>query len=210
MGRGFDIGTIQKHNRKPIYGIGVNDFNEVIMYDGKLIIEYRLWHDMIMRCYSEKYHKKQPTYKDCYVDEYLLSFTNFYNFIHTVKNYGRYDGNEKPFQLDKDLLIKDNKCYSRESICFVPQEINKFNKQFKSKNSNLLIGVNYKKGRYISQISLDNKIKHIGSFKTEMDAFNAYKEAKEQQAKILAERWKDKIDERVYNALMNYKVNLTD
>ena len=210
MGKGFDVGVIQKHNRKLIYGIGDNDFDGVIIYDGMLISEYRLWHDMIMRCYSEKYHKKQPTYKECVVEEYFHKFTNFYDFIHTLKGYNSLDDKDKPFQLDKDILSKNGKCYHRDHICFVPQEINKFNKIITNKSSNLLIGVSFKNNKFISQISLDNKIKHLGSFKTEIEAHLAYKEAKEQQAKVLAERWKDNIDERVYNALMNYKVEITD
>jgi hypothetical protein len=37
-----------------------------------------------------------------------------------------------------------------------------------------------------------------------------YKQAKEQQAKELAEKWKGSIDVRAYNALLNYTVNIED
>ena len=30
---------------------------------------YKTWCSMIERCYSEKYHEKFPTYKDCYVKD---------------------------------------------------------------------------------------------------------------------------------------------
>lgn len=199
---------------KLIYGVGVNDFDKSISIGSSISInEYNLWYKMLNRCYSEKYHIKRPTYKECYVEEYLYSFTNFYNFIHKLKGYGELDNNGKVFQLDKDIIFKNNKCYSRESICFIPQEINTFLTKNNVKRGEYLIGVYYDNrvnGYYYSYIQLDNKRKHLGSFKTEMEAFQAYKEAKEQQAKVLAERWKDKIDERVYNALMNYKVEITD
>lgn len=51
---------------------------------------------------------------------------------------------------------------------------------------------------------------HLGHFKTELEAFNAYKTAKEAFVKEQAEKWKGKIDIRAYNALMNYTVEITD
>ena len=54
------------------------------------------------------------------------------------------------------------------------------------------------------------KPEHLGYFKTEIEAFNAYKEAKETFVKEQANKWKDKIDIRAYNALMNYEVNIAD
>ena len=48
------------------------------------------------------------------------------------------------------------------------------------------------------------------TFNTEIEAFNAYKQTKESYLKELANKWKDKIDARAYNALMNYQVEITD
>ena len=47
-------------------------------------------------------------------------------------------------------------------------------------------------------------------FNTESEAFNAYKEAKENHLRELANKWKGKIDERAYQALINYTVEITD
>ncbi len=44
----------------------------------------------------------------------------------------------------------------------------------------------------------------------EWSAFIAYKQAKENRAKELAEKWRGQIDDRVYEKLINYKVLLTD
>ena len=51
---------------------------------------------------------------------------------------------------------------------------------------------------------------YLGYFKTELEAFNAYKEAKESFIKEQAEKWKSQIDERAYFALMNYEVHIDD
>ena len=47
-------------------------------------------------------------------------------------------------------------------------------------------------------------------FNTEIEAFNYYKINKEKYVKELAEKWKSKIDERAYQALINYTVEITD
>ena len=54
------------------------------------------------------------------------------------------------------------------------------------------------------------KQEHLGSFKTELEAFNAYKQAKEAFIKEQANKWKSEIDPRAYEALMNYTVEITD
>ena len=54
------------------------------------------------------------------------------------------------------------------------------------------------------------KQEFLGYFNTEIEAFNAYKKAKESFVKEQAEKWEDKIDERAYDALMNYEVEIDD
>ena len=54
------------------------------------------------------------------------------------------------------------------------------------------------------------KKEHLGYFKTEIEAFNTYKQAKESFIKEQANEWKGKIDSRAYEALMNYTVEITD
>ena len=76
-----------------------------------------------------------------------------------------------------------------------------------------LIGVNWcKTNKAFRAMVRRNKGKreHLGCFKTELEAFNAYKQAKEAFVKEQAEKWKSQIDERAYEALMNYTVEITD
>ena len=54
------------------------------------------------------------------------------------------------------------------------------------------------------------KPEKLGSFATEIEAFNAYKVAKEAFIKEQANNWKSQIDERAYEALMKYTVEITD
>ncbi|MGD4514716.1 hypothetical protein QT738_22630, partial [Xanthomonas citri pv. citri] len=64
---------------------------------------------------------------------------------------------------------------------------------------------------FVAQVNKNKgKQERLGLFKTEIEAFNAYKKAKESFIKEQAEKWKDKIDDRAYEALMNYEVNIDD
>lgn len=65
----------------------------------------------------------------------------------------------------------------------------------------------------IKQESTDeypSRTKHIGSFKTAEEAFAAYKIVKEEYIKQRAEKWKHQLDPRVYDAMMNWDVRITD
>lgn len=195
-----------------LYGVGVNDSGIPVKKDGKKLKEYDLWGCMLKRCYSDEYHQVQPTYKECEVEPFLLSFTNFYNFVRSLKGFGEVDEKGRPFQMDKDLLVKGNKTYGVDTICFVPREINMFVSKCRAIRGELPIGVGFdsRRGVYRASISLNNSQKFLGHFSNPEEAFSAYKFAKEQQAKVLAEKWKDKVDERVCHALLNYEVSVED
>ena len=51
---------------------------------------------------------------------------------------------------------------------------------------------------------------NLGHYKTPEQAFSAYKFAKESHIKFMASLWKDRIDESVYQALINYEVHIDD
>lgn len=56
----------------------------------------------------------------------------------------------------------------------------------------------------------EGRQKHVGLFPTPEEAFYAYKEAKEAYIKVAAEKYKDSIDPRVYQALMEWEVHIDD
>lgn len=192
-----------------VAGVGVNDFEGNVWENGKHIYEYKLWGDMLRRCYSEIRHKRQPTYIGCEVEDDLLSFTNFYNFVNSSVGFGKKDDNGHPFQMDKDILSGNNKHYTRDFICFVPREINNFFVKSNKISSQLPTGVYLRKssGRYHTKITVSGKAKHLGFYSTPEEAFLVYKEAKENRAKELAEKWKNDVDHRIYDCLMNYEVS---
>lgn len=89
--------------------------------NGKNTDKYEIWHSMIKRCYDSKYQEKYPTYKGCRVEDCLLNFQHMGKWIE--ENYYEVPGER--MCLDKDILHKGNKIYSRETCIFVPNRINK-------------------------------------------------------------------------------------
>ena len=74
------------------------------------------------------------------------------------------------------------------------------------------IGVYYDKKtkKFIASIRINSKTIYIGTFDTPEEAFQAYKTAKEGEIKRGADEWKPYIELRVYQAMYNYQVEITD
>ena len=195
-----------------VHGVGIVGTEYPINEGGVLTKEYKLWCGMLQRCYSDAYKKKKPTYEGCKVSGNFKSYEYFYEWCHKQIGFG-VEGNGNPFQLDKDLLIKGNKVYSESTCVFIPREINQVLVKRTASRGEHLIGVCWSKTNkaFVAQVSKNKgKSEYLGLFNTEIEAFNAYKKAKESFVKELANEFKSQIDERAYNALMNYEVNIDD
>lgn len=176
--------------------------------NGKHTPEYSKWKSMIKRCYDSKTIQKQPTYKDVIICEEWLNFQNFAKWFH--ENYYEVEGEK--MNLDKDILVKGSKIYSPETCIFTPQFINTLFIKTNSKRGNFPIGVTYKKdiNKYLATVQIKKKHVHIGVFSNQEEAFHAYKQAKEQYIKKVADEYKDKIPQKLYEAMYNWKVEITD
>ena len=184
-----------------VQGVGINDVPGLVKTK-----EYRLWTNMLVRSYDEKLHQRYPTYSDCETSSEFLFFSKFYNWCQNQIGF-----NQPNFELDKDLLEKGNREYHPDKCVFIPREINSALKTKKRSRGALPIGVTlFKDGRYIARLNDSLGKRHLGIFSTPEQAFQAYKQAKEEHIKVLAEKYKDQIDPRAYDALMNYKVDITD
>jgi len=171
-----------------------------------------LWGDLLKRCFCDKYQKHKPTYKTVEVCEEWLNFQNFAEWCNTQKFFNAKDESGKYYQLDKDLLVRGNKIYSPETCCFVPSQINSLFTYVKSTKGEHPVGVSYMKnrGKFEAYFSYKGRRKHLGHFDTSEEAFKAYKKAKEGHIKNMAKIWKDRIDDKVYKALINYEIHIDD
>jgi hypothetical protein len=160
---------------------------------------YKIWMGIIKRCGDVKH----PTYIDCKICEEWKVYSNFKKWFDKRHIEG--------FHLDKDILVKGNKVYSPNTCCFVPREINNLFIKCQNTRGEYPIGVKKCTNRKgFSATIYKGKKEYVGYFSTPIDAFNAYKEAKENWIKQVADKWKDKLDPKVYQALYNYQVEITD
>ena len=201
-------GLIKDPYSPSVFGVGVVGTKYPPTINGVKTKEYTLWYSMLTRCYSDACEKKSPTYIDCEVSNKFKSYEYFYEWCQKQVGFGN-----EGWQLDKDLLIKGNKVYNENVCVFIPQEINSMLVKCTASRGEHLIGVSWNDTCKAFEARVrKNKgnREYLGLFKTELEAFNAYKKAKEAFVKEQANKWKDQIDERVYIALMKYEVNIDD
>ena len=201
-------GKVKDPYSPSVYGVGILGTKYPSKVNGVQTKEYELWMSMLTRCYSDTYKKKRPTYIDVSTSANFIYYEYFYEWCQSQVGFGN-----EGWHLDKDLLVKGNKVYSEDSCVFIPREINSLLTKCTASRGKHLIGVhwcNIKKS-FVAQVNKNKgKQEYLGLFKTEIEAFKAYKHAKEIYIKELTNKWGGKIDERAYNALMNYTVEITD
>lgn len=175
-----------------VCGIG---YMGVGKYDTKNSLKiYNTWNHIINRCYAESSKEKYPTYIGCTVDPRWHNFQVFAEWFE--QNY------KENFHLDKDVLLRGNKIYVSDTCCFVPYEINNFIKG-SYKSNGLPVGVTkIQSSKY--QVVLCGK--YLGVYNSSKKASDVYNTAKEIRVKEMADKWKEKLELKVYEALCNYTV----
>lgn len=188
---------ILEKQKRMVYDKGVND----LLFESNTQA-YKIWKHILTRCYNKQFHIKEPSYSKCVMCKEWLTFSNFKQWFdeHYI------DG----WELDKDILFKGNKEYSSDKCCFVPHEINSMFAKSDAKRGDYPIGVSKHGNGFRARVLTLNKTVNIGTYKTIEEAFDAYKRAKEEYIRLIAKKWKEKLNPRVYNALHNYKVEITD
>lgn len=198
-----ESGQIKNPNHRSVCGIG---YRGVGKFEPKIYKEhYNCWLGMIKRCYNLKELSRCPTYKDCIICDDWQCFQNFAQWYET-----NWKPHMKGWQLDKDILVKNNKIYSPETCELVHSKINSLFTNRKNTKRNIPLGVTKKGKKFSAQITKKGKRIWIGIFDTVEDAFTAYKIEKEKHIKEIAEEFKNEIPERLYIALLNYQVEITD
>lgn len=181
-----NLSTIPKGLK--LYGVALND-----MKGKPYNVEYlNRWHLMLTRCYTERFQKKNPTYKGVVVCEDWKKFSNFHKWCESW-------GDIKGLSLDKDN--SGNNIYSPENCVFVTSNLNSAMVADPEKS------YRFRGGRY--EVSCVGK--YVGTFDTEKEAVAAYKKAKRKNIEQILEdyRKEDFYDVRTENAILRWcKTNL--
>ena len=206
--KNFKKGYIKNPMTPSVYGVGFIGKGRFKAYDGngKPTRCHKVWRSMFARCYDPKYQEKYPTYKGCKVCEEWWNFQVFAEWYY--KNY--YEVGNERMALDKDILCKGNKIYSPENCVFVPQSINILFTKCDKARGKYPIGVHKVGNKFQALLKKNGKPIHLGYFNTPEEAFQAYKQAKEEYIKEVVEKYKSQIPHELYEAMMNYEVEIDD
>lgn len=210
----FKNGQIKSNFHPSVYGVGyIGDFEKVLpngVYptDTKA---YDMWVRMLERSCSKNYTEKHPTYKDVSLCEEWKCFTTFYSWFED--NY--YELPNTRMELDKDIIIKGNKLYSPETCVVVTQDINCLFTKRQNHRGDYPIGVSYnsREDKYSASCSNpfgNGRQDFLGNHNTIDKAFKTYKKHKEMIIKQVADYYKGRIPNKLYEALYRYKVEITD
>ena len=199
-----DKGTVVDNFYPTVFCVGyIGELGTTVTNEGVRATEYIIWKGMLDRVYGSK---ELEAYKFCIVSEEFLNYSYFHKW------YNLQVGCHQGFQLDKDILCEKEKVYAPDTCVLVPSEINMFFAKAGSDRGEYPVGVSWDKWMKQFKCSYNNGTvdKVVTYHDNEWEAFLAYKRAKESRGKALAEKWRGKIDNRVYEKLMNYKVLITD
>lgn len=155
--------------------------------------EYLLWCSMKSRC--------RVQYENCTISDNFMNFQYFAEWCQHQVGF-----KVAGFQLDKDILAGDCLEYNENTCVFVPRKLNCFITTYYSNTKSGVIFI-AKLNKFRARIQdLDGKRIHLGLFQTEAEAFSAYKTAKENLCKQLAEKYNNCVDGRVLTRLRELEI----
>lgn len=185
---------------KSMLGIGYLGVGEYKTWNNKhQTPAYLPWKAMIARCYQEKSKIEHKAYYDiCSICDEWLDFQNFANWFY--ENWYEVDGR---LHVDKDILYPGNHVYSPDTCLLVPQRINMLFVN-KPNDRGLPNGIEKIKHGYSARYNGHQ----LGICKTLNEAYSLYSYNKELAIKTIAEEYKNLIPNKVYEALLKFKVRI--
>lgn len=198
----FKTGQIKNPYDKALFGVGyIGDGKWMVKdEDGNYSRVYMCWMHMIERCYYEKNKELHPAYFG--ISTVCEEWHNFQNFAEWYSK-KEYPVNER-LHLDKDIKYPGNMFYSPYHCLLTPQRINMLfsNKPNKRGLPNGISRTN--SGKYSAKYAG----KDIGTYSTLEEAYSVYANTKKKAIIAVANEYKDKIPEELYDALLNYEVRI--
>ena len=204
----FKRGDVKNPYDITVWGHGYRGVGEYLeQVNGIKSVCYNVWEQMLKRCYNFKNPQYQPTYTgEITVCKEWLNFQNFARWYD--ENY--YEVPNEKMQLDKDILHKGNKVYNPNDCIFVPQTINLIFVRRKNYRNGTPCGVQKSGDKYNAVCGHDNTVDYLGIYDTPEEAFHAYKIRKEETVKQTADRYKQYIPQKLYDALYNWETDIND
>ena len=184
---------------KPVtFGVGYRGVGPFKQHKEK---SYEYWSKMLQRSYCDEYKKIHPTYQGVKTWDEWHNYQVFAEWVTKRKQYPRFG-----FNLDKDLIIPGNKLYHPDNCSLVPQHINNLTVRKAARTQNLPQGVTKIDGKYVAKCRYLGVEHYLGYFETQEEASESYRVFKKQIIVDAANRYREDLDDFVYEALLNFEV----
>lgn len=171
---------------------------------------YSIWNGIYKRCYKDKNVYDGAFMCDLWKND-KDAFAEWWS-----AEYYECDG--ESMAVDKDLLFPDNKEYAPDKSCIIPQTLNTMLSNYKkhrlpkwkSAKMDLPLGVRYngKMKMYYGEIKPygHDEVIRLSYWRTPEEAFEEYKKHKQADILIMADKYKNKVPKKVYDALLRFEV----
>lgn len=160
---------------------------------------------MCRRCFDNSVREKQPYYETVTIDK---SWTDFQNFAPWY-----YENWVESWELDKDLFSGENKRYSPETCCFLPQRLNGWLERIRSIKSGETLGYSFHSRDLVYNVRIrdsSNTLLHLGYFKNEKEARLTYIRAKVEQLDDLLNNYKDELSVKTFDKFVELRNELSE
>lgn len=202
----FVRGTIKNPYHPLLYGrgyFGVGPYRANV--NKRSTKAYDAWRQMFKRCYGEA---QESAYSGCEVCVEWYDYQTFAKWF--TAHY--WEDAQYRMQVDKDWLVSGNKVYSPDRCEIVPSIINAcLLRQKKTKYYTNALNIDYTaSGKYSPILSKYGRPVYLGLFDTIDEATAVYKAEKVSYVRELANRYKENLSARLYDAMMNYDKRLEE
>ena len=121
------------------------------------------------------------------------SFQDFAQWCQDQPGYGCKDALGNTWEIDKDILVKGNKTYSKDTCCFVTRRINSMFTSCRSARGETPIGVSFieNRGKYRSYCNSEGRFLHLGHFDDALLANRAWQVEKVRVIRSAASKYLD-------------------
>ena len=170
-------------------------------------VAYSIWNGIYIRCYKEN---NGSTMCDLWLND-KDALAEWW-----ASEYYECDG--ESMAVDKDLLFPGNKEYAPDKCCIIPQTLNTMlsnckkhrTGKWKTAKMNLPLGVRYDSSMnmYYGEIKPcgHDEVIRLSYWNTPEEAFEEYKRHKQADILIMADKYKNKVPKKVYDALLKVEV----
>lgn len=174
---------------------------------------YNCWSNMTQRClFGSEQQTKIKSYTGC--KHHFHDYQEFAEFCHDLPFFRTLDQFGNPYEIDKDVkgyLLTQPNTYSKDTICMLPKDINCFltcvqihNGASERSTKGVIQKVCNRYQVRTQDVCGDRERKIMSIHDSYEEAYDALCNLKKEQAKFLANKFKDKVDDIVINFLLDF------